>query len=75
MSFLGHVVSEEGIQVDPKKVEVITEWKPLRNVTEVCSFLELAGYYRRFITGFSMTMASMTRLLKKNVKFERSEKC
>ena len=74
MSFLGHLVSEEGIQVDPRKIEVIIEWKPLRNVTEVRSFLELAGYYRRFIKGFSMTMTTMTRLLQKNVKFEWSEK-
>ena len=50
------------------------EWKPLRNVMEVHSFLGLAGYYRRFIKGFSMTTAPMTRLLQKNVKFEWSEK-
>ena len=75
VSFLRHIVSEEGIQVDPKKVEVIIEWKPLRNVIEVRSFLGLAGYYRRFVKGFSMTAAPMTRLLQKNVKFEWSEKC
>ena len=75
VSFLGHIVSEEGIQVDLKKVEVIIEWKPLRNVTEVHSFMGLAGYYRRFVKGFSMTAAPMTRLLQKNVKFEWSEKC
>ena len=75
VSFLGHIVSEEGIQVDPKKVEVIIEWKPPRNVTEVRSFLGLAGYYRRFVKGFSMTAAPMTILLQKNVKFEWSEKC
>ena len=55
VSFLGHVVSEEGIQVDPKKVEVIIEWKPPRNVTEVRSFMGMASYYRRFVKGFSMT--------------------
>ena len=63
VSFLGHIVSEEGIRVDPSKIEVILEWKPLRNVTEVHSFLGLAGYYRRFIKGFSTTAAPMTRLL------------
>ena len=73
VSFLRHVVSEEGIQVDPKKVEVIIKWKPPRNVTEVHSFLGLAGYYRRFGKGFFMTMAPMTRLLQKNVKFERNK--
>ena len=75
MSFLGHIVSEEGIQVDPKKVEVIIEWKPPRNVTEVHSFLGLAGYYRRFVKGLLMTATPMMRLLQKNVKFEWSEKC
>ena len=61
--------------MDAKKVEVIIEWKPPRNVTEVRSFLGLAGYYRRFIKGFSMTAAPMTRLLQKNVKLEWSENC
>ena len=75
VSFLGHIVSEEGIRVDPKKIEVVVEWKPPRNVTEVRSFLGLAGYYRRFVKGFSMIAAPMTRLLQKNVKFEWSEKC
>ena len=75
MSFLGHIISEEEIRVDPKKIEVIIEWKPSRNVMEVCSFLGLVGYYRRFVKGFSMIVALMTRLLQKNVRFERSEKC
>ena len=61
--------------MDPKKIEVVLDWKPLRNVTEVHSFLGLAGYYRRFVKGFSMTAAPMTRLLQKNVKYEWSEKC
>ena len=75
VSFLGHIMSEEGIRVDPKKIEVIIEWKPPRNVTKVRSFLGLAGYYRRFVKGFLMTAAPMTRLLQKNVRFEWSEKC
>ena len=75
MSFLGHIVSKEGIRVDPQKIEEVVEWKPPRNVTEVLSFLGLASYYRRFVKGFSMTAASMTRLLQKNVKYEWSEKC
>ena len=68
VSFLGNIVSEEGIQVDPKKVKVIIEWKPPRNVTEVRSFLGLTSYYRRFVKEFSMTAAPMTRFLQKNVK-------
>ena len=75
VSFLGHIVSKEGIRVDPKKIEVVVEWKPPRNVTEVRSFLGLAGYYRRFVKGFSMIAAPMTRLLQKNVNYEWSEKC
>ena len=75
VSFLEHIVSKEGIRVNPRKIEVIIEWKPPRNVTEVCSFLGLEGYYRRFVKGFSMTTALMTRLLQKNVRFEWSEKC
>ena len=74
VSFLGHIVSEEGIRVDPKKIKVIIEWKPPRNVTEVCSFLGLAGYYKKFNKGFSMTAAPMIRLLQKNVRFECNEK-
>ena len=75
VSFLGHIVSEEGIRVDPKNIEVIIEWKPPRNVTEVRSFLGLASYYRRFVKVFSKTTTPMTTLLQKNVRFEWSEKC
>ena len=75
VSFPGHIVSKEGIRVDPKKIEVVVEWKPPRNVIEVRTFLGLAGYYRRFVKGFSMTAAPMTKLLQKNVKYEWSEKC
>ena len=63
VSFLGHMVSKEGIRVDPKKIEVVVEWKPPRNVTELRSFLGLAGYYRRFVKGFSMIATPMMRLL------------
>ena len=61
--------------MDPSKIVVILEWEPPRNVIEVHSFLGLAGFYRRFIKGFSMIVAPMTRLLQKNVRFEWSEKC
>ena len=75
VSFLGHIVSEEGIRVDPNKIEVIIEWKLPRNVMEVLSFLGLVGYYKRFVKGFSMIVAPIIRLLQKNVRFEWSEKC
>ena len=73
VSFLRHIVSNEGIRVDPKKIEVVVEWKLPRNVIEVRSFLGLTGYYRIFVKGFSMIVALMTRLLQKNVKFEWGE--
>ena len=63
VSFLRHIVSKEGIRVDLKKIEVVVEWKTPRNVTEVRSFLGLVGYYRRFVKGFLMIAAPMTRLL------------
>ena len=61
--------------MDPKKIEVIIEWKPPRNVMEVRSFLGLASYHKRFVKRFSMTAAPMMRFLQKNVRFEWSEKC
>ena len=70
IAFLGHVVSEEGISVDPSKVEAVSQWKQLRNPTEVQSFLGLAGYYRRFVDGFSKIPAPMIALALKNMKFE-----
>ena len=61
--------------MDPRKIEVILEWKPSRSVMEVRSFPGLADYYRRLVKGFSMTTAPMKRLLQKNARFEWSEKC
>ena len=75
VGFLGHIVSGDGIRVDPSKISAIVDWKPPKNVTEVRSFLGLAGYYRRFVNGFSIIAAPMTRLLRKDVKFEWTEEC
>ena len=68
--FLGYVVSEEGIFVDPSKVEIVSQWKQPRNPTKVQSFLGLAEYYRRFVDEFLKIVAPMTALTRKNVKFE-----
>ena len=75
MSFLGHIVSAEGIRMDPVKIEAVMNWKPPRNVTEVRIFLGLAGYYRRFARGFSVIASPLTKLLRKRIKFERTDKC
>ena len=75
VGFLGHVVSKEGIAVDPEKVSAVTEWEPPKNVGEIRSFLGLAGYYRRFIENFSKIAKPMTELLKKDKKFEWTEAC
>ncbi|KAJ9173860.1 hypothetical protein P3X46_016953, partial [Hevea brasiliensis] len=67
--------SSEGIKVDPSKIEAVLNWKPPRNVTEIRSFLGLAGYYRRFVKGFSMLASPLTKLLRKDVKFQWTDKC
>ena len=68
-------MSAKGIRVDPAKIEAIVSWKPPRNVTEVRSFLGLVGYYRRFVKGFSIIASLLTKLLRKEVKFEWDDKC
>ena len=75
VSFLGHVVSNGGTTVDPGKMQDVLNWKPPTNVSEIHSFLGLAGYYRRFIEGFSKLAKPMTALLEKNAKFVWSDKC
>ena len=62
VAFLGHVVSKDGIQVDPKKIEAILEWPRPTIATEVRSFLGLASYYMRFVKDFSKIAVPLTRL-------------
>ena len=73
--FLGHVVSAEGIAVDLAKIEAVVNWKAPKSVTEVRSFLGLAGYYRRFVEGFSKIAAPLTTLTRKGKKYEWTPKC
>uniref|UniRef100_A0A2N9GSP6 Reverse transcriptase domain-containing protein n=1 Tax=Fagus sylvatica TaxID=28930 RepID=A0A2N9GSP6_FAGSY len=68
--FLGHVISRDGITMDPCKIEAVVNWVRSTNVSEVRSFLGLAGYYRRFVEGFSRIATPLTRLTRKNAKFE-----
>ena len=75
VAFLGNVISAEGISVDPQKIEAIVNWKPPMNVSEVRSFLGLAGYYRKFVEGFSKIATPLTNLLKRDQKFEWPDTC
>ncbi|XP_049381296.1 uncharacterized protein LOC125845822 [Solanum stenotomum] len=70
VAFLGHVVSGDGIKVDPKKTDVIRNWPRPLTPSDIRSFLGLAGYYRRFVNGFSSIASSMTKLTQKKAKFE-----
>jgi hypothetical protein len=75
VSFLGHILTVEGVAVDPEKVTAVANWKRPTSVTEIRSFLRLAGYYRRFIEGFSKIVRPMTILLQKDKKFEWTNAC
>ncbi|GJR36312.1 putative reverse transcriptase domain-containing protein [Tanacetum coccineum] len=74
VQFLGHVIDSEGIHVDPAKVESIKGWESPKTPTEIHQFLGLAGYYPRFIKGFSEIAKPMTKLTQKSVKFNWGEK-
>jgi hypothetical protein len=73
--FLGHMVSPDGIVVDPSRVKEVLEWKPPTTVSEVQSFLGLAGYYRQFIPNFSKIVKPITELLRNGNKYLWSEAC
>ncbi|GJX81905.1 putative reverse transcriptase domain-containing protein [Tanacetum coccineum] len=69
VQFLGHVIDIKGIHVDPAKIESIKDWVSPKSPTEIHQFLGFAGYYRRFIEGFSKIAKPMTMLTQKKVKF------
>jgi hypothetical protein len=73
--YLGHIISKDGIVVDPEKIEAIREWSAPKNVMEFRSFMGLDGYYRRFITGFSRISHPITSLQRKEKKFQWIEDC
>nr|GEV56372.1 putative reverse transcriptase domain-containing protein [Tanacetum cinerariifolium] len=70
VQFLGHVINSEGVHVDPAKIKAIKNWATPTTLIEVRQFLGLAGYYRRFIEGFSLISKPITKLNQKNKKFE-----
>jgi hypothetical protein len=73
--FLGHIINREGLVVDPKKVIAILDWKAPKDVRGIKSFIGMAGYYRRFIEGFSKIDRPMIALLEKKVEFKWTPAC
>jgi hypothetical protein len=73
--FLGHIINREGLAIDPKKVTTILDWKAPKDVRGIKSFIGMAGYYRRFIKGFSKIARPMTALLAKKVEFKWTPSC
>ena len=74
VTFLGHIISVDGVSINSHKVETIMNWPRPTNVTEVRSFMGLTGYYRRFVKDFSRITTLLTQLTQKNVPFEWNEK-
>lgn len=74
VQFLGHVIDNKGIHVDPAKIKAVKEWSSPSNPTEIRQFLGLAGYYMRFIENFSKIVKPLMELNQKNKKYEWGEK-
>jgi hypothetical protein len=72
---LGHIINREGLAIDPKKVIAILDWKAPKDVQGIKSFIGMAGYYRRFIEGFSKIDRPMATLLAKKVEFKWTPAC
>jgi len=75
VSFLGHVISRGGITVDPSKVEAVMSWEIPKSVFEIRTFLGLAGYYHRFIEGFSKLALPLSKLTCKGQVFVLDAQC
>jgi len=75
VQFLGHVISAQGIAVDPAKVEAVVKWESPKSATEIRSFVGLADYYKRFIEGFSKIVVPLTQLTRKDQPFVWTDKC
>jgi hypothetical protein len=75
VKFLGHTISNKGVTVDSSKVDAVLGWAQPKSVTEVRSFLGLAGYYRKFIEGFSSLALPLTKLTRKGKSFVWDQEC
>jgi hypothetical protein len=75
VAFLGHIITNGGFAVNPRKVRDVLKWEPPCTVSEIRSFLGLTGYYRRFIEGFSKIMKPLTTLLEKDREFKWTGAC
>ena len=73
--FLGHIISKNELAVDPGKIEAVVNWERKKNVSEIRTFLRLAGYYRRFVKSFSTISVPLTKLTTKDVLFKWSNAC
>jgi hypothetical protein len=73
--FLGHIINRDGLDVDPKKVADILDWKAPRDVHGIKNLIGMVGYYRCFIEGFSKIARPMTALLAKKVEFKWTAEC
>ena len=75
VSFLGYVISENGIVMQPEKIEVIQTWSPCQDLTELRAFLGTCGYYQRFVENFAGTASPLYALMRKGVRFEWTAEC
>ena len=75
VTFLSHVVSDQGVEVDPMKIEDVKNWLKLLTPTDIRSFQGFVGYYRRFVEAFSSISAPHKTLMKKKAKFKWTETC
>lgn len=73
--YLGHIISAQGMVIDPTKIKAIIDWPVPKNVTEIRSFMGLAGLYRKFVKDFSKIAYPITSLQRKGMKFIWTEKC
>ena len=75
VKFLGHVASQEGISIDLTKVEAILQWVRPKNMSDIYSFLGVAAYYLLFVENFFKVATPLTRLTRKDVRFDWNDKC